>query len=128
MSTFTAIILVCLSSISPESCDETNAVEIRSTRVASELGCVTGWQEIMARADAAGEIGRTTYVKTLCRRSPPASQKCVDRGQGRGCPSTRGRPALDQPPVPSEYHRTFRYPMESARFAAFQDIQQLTSQ
>ena len=75
MSTFTAIILVCLSNISPESCDETNAVEIRSTRVASELGCVTGWQEIMARADAAGEIGRTTYVKTLCRRSPPASQK-----------------------------------------------------
>ena len=75
MSTFTAIILVCLSSISPEACDETTAVEVRSTRVASELGCVTGWQEIIARGDAAGEVGRTTYLKTMCRRSPPAREE-----------------------------------------------------
>jgi hypothetical protein len=74
MSTFTAIILVCLSSVGQESCDETNAVEVRSTRVANELGCVSGWQEIMARADAAGEIGRTTYVKTLCRRTAPGAR------------------------------------------------------
>ena len=70
MSTFTAIVLVCLSSVSPEACDESNAVEVRSTRVANEMGCVTGWQEIMARADAAGEIGRTAYLKTICRRHP----------------------------------------------------------
>ena len=69
MSTFMAIVLVCLSSVSPEACDESNAVEVRSTRVANEMGCVTGWQKIMARADAAGEIGRTTYLKTICRRS-----------------------------------------------------------
>jgi hypothetical protein len=70
MSTFTAIVLVCLSSVSPDVCDEANGVEVRSTRVASELGCVTGWQEIVARADAAGEIGQTTYLKTICRRLP----------------------------------------------------------
>lgn len=72
MSTFTAIILVCLASLSPDLCDESNAVEVRATRVANEIGCVTGWQEIMARADAAREIGRTTYLKTVCRRSPAA--------------------------------------------------------
>ncbi len=75
MSTFTAIILVCLLSLSPEACNEANAVEVRSTRVANELGCATGWQEIMARADAAGEIGRATYIKTLCRRSPASSRE-----------------------------------------------------
>ena len=74
MNTFTAIVLVCLSSVSPDACDESNAVEVRSTRVVNEMGCVTGWQEIMARADAAGEIGRTTYLKTICRRSPVMGQ------------------------------------------------------
>jgi hypothetical protein len=70
VSTFTAVVLVCLSNVSPDSCDETDAVEVRSSRVANELGCVTGWQEIMARANAAGETGRTAYLKTPCRRSP----------------------------------------------------------
>jgi hypothetical protein len=74
MSTFMAIVLVCLSSVSPDACDEASAVEVRSTRVANEMGCVTGWQEIMARADAAGEIGRTTYLKTVCRRLPARRQ------------------------------------------------------
>lgn len=69
-----AIVLVCLSSVSPDACDEASAVEVRSTRVANEMGCVTGWHEIMARADAAGEIGRTTYLKTVCRRLPARRQ------------------------------------------------------
>ena len=73
MSTFTAIILVCLLSVSPEACDESNAIEVRSRRVTNEVGCVTGWQEIMARAESDGEIGRTTYLKTICRRSPAAT-------------------------------------------------------
>ncbi len=62
-----AIVLVCLSSVSPDACDEASAVEVRSTRVANEMGRVTG-------ADAAGEIGRTTYLKTVCRRLPARRQ------------------------------------------------------
>src|SRR5829696_6634501 len=76
MSTLTAVVLVCLSNVSPNWCDETNTEEVRLTRVANELGCVTGWQEIMARADAAGETGRTTYPKTLHRRSPVTRRDC----------------------------------------------------
>ncbi len=71
MSTFTAIVLICLSSVSPDACDETNAVEVRSRHVANEMGCVTGWQEVMARAGADSEIGQMTYLKTICRRSRP---------------------------------------------------------
>jgi hypothetical protein len=70
MDSFTAILLVCLAGVSPADCTEANAVEVRSTRVANEIGCMSGWQEIIARGgDADGEVGRSTYLKTLCRRN-----------------------------------------------------------
>ena len=40
-----------------------------ATGVESELSCVMGWQDIVARSALAAEIGRTAYVKTLCRRA-----------------------------------------------------------
>jgi len=68
MDSFVAILLVCLAGVSPATCDETNAVEVRSTRVANEIGCMSGWQEIVARGGDTTEVGSTTYLKTLCRR------------------------------------------------------------
>ncbi len=38
------------------------------TKVASEIGCATGWQEIIARSEVREGVGRTAYLKTLCRR------------------------------------------------------------
>ena len=37
-------------------------------RVANVLGCTSGWQEIIARTDLRDEIGKTSYLKTECRR------------------------------------------------------------
>jgi hypothetical protein len=58
-------------------CSENNAVDIMSTRVANELGCTSGWQEIIARGalkeqmnGGESETG-ATYIKTLCRRIKP---------------------------------------------------------
>jgi len=44
---------------------------VLSNRVDSELSCVMGWQDVVARSALANEIGRTAYVKTLCRRAGP---------------------------------------------------------
>lgn len=74
MHTFLAVILICLNSVAPEACDEKTAADVLSNGVDSELSCVTGWQDVIARSALASEIGRTAYVKTLCRRvggSPP---------------------------------------------------------
>ncbi len=30
--------------------------------------CTNGWQEIIARTDLRDEVGRTSYLKTECRR------------------------------------------------------------
>jgi hypothetical protein len=79
---FQAIILVCLASVPKPDCSEANAVDIMSTRVANELGCTSGWQEIIARgalkermatADAPGDGKQMdeTYIKTLCKREKP---------------------------------------------------------
>ena len=74
MNAFQAILLVCLASTPKEDCAENNAVDIMSTRVANELGCASGWQEIIARgalknhAELDGGQGGETYIKTLCRR------------------------------------------------------------
>ncbi len=43
-------------------------LEVRKIRVANELGCATGWQEIIARTDLREDIGKTAYLKTECRR------------------------------------------------------------
>jgi hypothetical protein len=68
MNPFVAVILICLNTIAPEECDETTAADVLSNGVESELSCVTGWQDVVARSALANEVGRTAYVKTLCRR------------------------------------------------------------
>jgi hypothetical protein len=70
MHAFVAVILICLSSVAAEACDENTAADVLSTGVESELSCVMGWQDVVARSALASEIGRTAYVKTLCRRAP----------------------------------------------------------
>ena len=68
---FTAILLVCVMPVLPGACDETNAIDVISTSVASELGCTMGWQELMARGSLREGIGDRFYIRTLCRRSYP---------------------------------------------------------
>lgn len=67
MNAFIAIILVCAKTVSVASCDESQAVDVLSTRVPNELGCATGWQEVMARSSLREDLD-TTYIKTVCRR------------------------------------------------------------
>jgi hypothetical protein len=69
MSPFVAVILICLNTVVPEKCDETTAADSLSTGVENELSCVRGRQDVIARSALAAEIGRTAYVKTLCRRA-----------------------------------------------------------
>jgi hypothetical protein len=69
MNPFVAVILICLNTVAPEACDETTAADVLSTGVENELSCVMGWQDVVARSALATEIGRTAYVKTLCRRT-----------------------------------------------------------
>jgi hypothetical protein len=69
MNPFVAVILICLNAIAPEACDETTAADVLSTGVENELSCVMGWQDVVARSALAAEIGRTAYVRTLCRRA-----------------------------------------------------------
>jgi hypothetical protein len=78
MDTFIGVILVCLNTTPHEQCTEETAVDVMSNHVRSELDCLTGWQEDIGRSALRGEIGRTAYVKTLCRRMP-ADQP--DRGR-----------------------------------------------
>lgn len=73
MDRFVAIILICLSSVPPEDCSEETAADVIANEVRSELGCTYGWQEDVGRSALGGEIGRTAYVKTECRRVPPHS-------------------------------------------------------
>jgi hypothetical protein len=69
MNPFVAVILICLNTVASEACDETTAADVLSTGIENELSCVMGWQDVVARSALAAEIGRTAYVKTLCRRS-----------------------------------------------------------
>ena len=73
MSSFVAVILICLNSVAPEACNETTAADVLSNGVANELSCVMGWQDVVARSALAHEIGKTAYVKTLCRRGTGGS-------------------------------------------------------
>ena len=68
MNTFLAVVLVCANAIAQEACTDDKALEVRKVRVANELGCTNGWQEIIARTDLRDEIGKTSYLKTECRR------------------------------------------------------------
>ncbi len=68
MNTFIAVVLVCANAIPIEGCSDDKASEVRKVRVANELGCTNGWQEIIARTDLRDEVGKTSYLKTECRR------------------------------------------------------------
>jgi len=69
MTGFQAIILICLNSVPSDRCDEATATDVLSKHVETELGCATGWQDVIARSAQASEIGRDAYVRTICRRS-----------------------------------------------------------
>ncbi|KAA0125716.1 hypothetical protein CIW48_01030 [Methylobacterium sp. P1-11] len=69
MNAFIAVVLVCANGIAQDACTDAQALEVRKVRVANELGCATGWQEIIARTELREEIGKTAYLKTACRRS-----------------------------------------------------------
>jgi len=43
-----------------------------SVRVDNELGCTNGWQDVVARSPLADDVGKGSYVKTICRRAEPA--------------------------------------------------------
>jgi hypothetical protein len=66
---FVAVILICLNTVAPEACNETTAADVLSNDVENELSCVMGWQDVVARSALAHDIGKTAYVKTLCRRA-----------------------------------------------------------
>ena len=68
MDGFQAIVLVCLATTPVDQCDEASAVDVMSIHVANEIGCSTGWQDIIARgALATDQLGKA-YVRTVCRR------------------------------------------------------------
>ena len=79
MHFFTAVVLVCqLSTTPPTACNETSALDVVSTHVASELGCTHGWQELISRGALKEEMDKGFYVKTLCRRNVQASNATVE--------------------------------------------------
>jgi hypothetical protein len=77
VSHFVAVILICLNSVAPESCNEKTAADVLSNSVQNELSCVMGWQDVVARSALAREIGKTAYVKTLCRRTAAEAERPV---------------------------------------------------
>lgn len=82
MTGFQAIILVCLNSVPSDRCTEETATDILSKHVETELGCASGWQEVIGRSAQAYEIGRDSYVRTICRRSRdpgPSGQETEDK-------------------------------------------------
>ncbi len=65
---FQAIVLICLAGTPTQDCAEANAIVSRSTHVDNELGCSTGWEEIIARGGLRESLAGGNYIKTLCRR------------------------------------------------------------
>jgi hypothetical protein len=68
MTEFVAIILICLNAVPVEQCDERSAADVMSTVVDNELGCASGWQDVIARSPLGREVGTLAYVRTICRR------------------------------------------------------------
>ena len=81
MDGFVAVILVCLNSTPTDQCTEQTAADVMSTVVNSELDCTRGWQEVVGRSALRDDIGKTAYVKTLCRRD--ARPAAAGQGDGR---------------------------------------------
>jgi hypothetical protein len=73
MTVFTALVLVCQLSTPPQSCDESRAIDVISTRVESEFACMRGFQESMARGALREGLGETVYMKTQCVRRKTTS-------------------------------------------------------
>jgi hypothetical protein len=71
MQTYVAIVLICQMSMPQDACTVDSARDVISVRVDTELGCASGWQDLVARAAFADDIGKTAYVKTLCRPIAP---------------------------------------------------------
>ena len=65
---FQAIVLICLAGTPTQDCAEANAVVYQSIHVDNELGCSTGWEEIIARGGLKESLAGGNYIKTLCRR------------------------------------------------------------
>ncbi|MGO9392431.1 hypothetical protein [Rhodoblastus sp.] len=83
MAFFTAVVLVCqLSTTPPGVCDESNAIDMISTHVESELGCAHGWQELISRGSLKEDLNNGFYVKTLCRRNVQALNASPSEGGG----------------------------------------------
>ncbi|GGF01436.1 hypothetical protein GCM10011611_03710 [Aliidongia dinghuensis] len=74
MNEFVAVILICLNTVAIDRCTEETAADVMSTVVQNELGCATGWQDVVARSPLGKEVGTTAYVRTICRRQPPAKK------------------------------------------------------
>lgn len=68
MTGFSAIVLICLASTPRADCADENAIVFRSVHVNNELGCTSGWQEIVARGALRENLKGGNYMKTLCRR------------------------------------------------------------
>jgi hypothetical protein len=68
LNPFVAVILICLNTVPASACTETTASDVLSNGVENELACLTGWQDDIARSALKDQIGKTAYVKTLCRR------------------------------------------------------------
>ena len=69
MNGFEAVVLICLANTPTPDCDETVALVTRSIHVNNELGCTSGWQEIVARGGLRESLKDGSYLKTLCRRT-----------------------------------------------------------
>lgn len=70
MNGFIAIVYICALATPTESCDDASAQDVLQVRVQSEMGCMTGWQEVVARSAFGESIGQESYLKTRCRRFP----------------------------------------------------------
>jgi hypothetical protein len=70
MNVFLAIVYICALATPVESCDEASAQDVLQIRVRSEMGCMTGWQEVIARSAFSEGLGRDSYPKTRCKRVP----------------------------------------------------------
>ena len=81
MDGFAAIILVCLNTTPADQCSEANAADVISERVENELGCASGWQEVVGRSPLRDAIGKTAYVKTLCKRTNTSDDKAARSGR-----------------------------------------------
>lgn len=75
MTGFSAIVLICLASTPRQDCADANAIVFQSVHVNNELGCTSGWQEIIARGGLRESLKDGAYIKTLCRRDKPEKEQ-----------------------------------------------------